>query len=112
MTAGKQSTLWFEELDFASLIGYKLVVEKDGELVGEAQYIDKDDAADGYDEVAGEMELRLSTITALGDDAQGVYDFKIYSTNNNGISEIPLLIEGIEIDFLLPMAPRSGGIRY
>lgn len=109
MIAGKQNTLWFEELDFPSLLNYEVETLKDGVLIG-SQVIDKDDAADGYDDVAGEMELRLVSITALT-DAQGTYAFHIYSVNNNGRSLEPLKIEGIEIDFLLPMAPRSGGVR-
>ena len=111
MIFGRQNTLWFSEVDLASLIQYEVDVFKDGQKIGETQIIDKDDAIDGYDEIAGEMELRLNTLTALGDDAQGVYSFKIYSVNNNGRSLLSLDIEGAEIDFLLPQAPVFGGIR-
>lgn len=110
MIGNKDNTLWFEEVDLASLISYQVEVFKEGAKVGATQEIDKDDAVDGYDEVDGEMEIKLGTLNALT-DAFGVYDFHIYSVNGNGRSEAPLIIEGIEIDFLLPSAPQLGGVR-
>lgn len=111
MILGRQNTLFFKEVDIASLEHYEIEVFKDGVEIGTNQVIPKDDAIDGYDEVAGEMEIRLNTITALGDDAFGTYEFRIYSKNKNGLSEMPLILEGAEIDFLLPQAPISGGFR-
>ena len=111
MKLGRQNTLWFKEVDIDSLEHYEIKVFQKGVEVGANQIVPKDDALDGYDEVAGEMELRLNTIIALGDDAQGIYDFHIYSKNSNGLSEVPLVLSGADIDFLLPMAPTSGGFR-
>lgn len=112
MAFDKNGTLFFEEVDLEAIDHYVVETYRDGELIGAAQVIPKDDAVDGYDEVAGEMELRLGTLEALGDDARGVFAFKVYSYGNGGRSETALDVEGIEIDFLpLPPPPSYGGVR-
>lgn len=62
------------------------------------------------DPETGETEVELSTIDALV-DAEETYDFAISAAENNGQESSFFVIEGQQIDFLLPDAPTTGGIR-
>lgn len=100
MPAGKNTVLWFSESTNQEVTHYELDTFQDGNKIGDTQTVSIDDSVDGVDENAGEIELRLNSITALPSDAVGFYSFYIYAVDPLGRSQTPLNVFDVELDFI------------
>lgn len=57
-----------------------------------------------------EAEIKLFDLVQL-QGKEGTFDFAITAVDANGLESDSFVIEGIEIDFLPPIAPTRGGVR-
>lgn len=103
----QSNSLWFEASTDPDLLHYDLDVMVNAIQIGSTQIIPTTAA------VNGEVEIPLSSVTALPEDASGLYTFYVYTVDSFGRSQLPLIVFNVELSFsnrLLPAEQDKRGV--
>lgn len=103
-----QKSLWFNAIPEADFYNVRVKLSSDSTHWDDVTPQSFPKTLENAD--SGEVEITLSSITNLA-DVDDTFDFAISAAEDNGQESDYFIIEGQKIDFLLPAAPTSGGIR-